>query len=343
MNAPSNEASAGRAGTRPASPSAGSRAVAAETAAPSRRGSPGADFARSPPRLLPARRHAVLHGWPDDEGNAVEVVRALLPPISRNHLLAVDRHRLFRAPVSPRPSWRRRTGDPRAARLAPRGGARAYRRVTFFTHGLFTAGRAPGEQARRQSVAWRRPNSPQARINSLDVVVAGTLLWGRQRQQRFALPESAVAVVGNPRVDQFHATPRGRAWPAWARSRQADRSLAAHIRAASAPHGRSGREADDLSSNADLLSRPVLTTTSAAHSLQLLVKPHPWTPTRTMASVSQRFPRGAQRGGSHLYQLLGAVDRVISDVSSGPGSTILRWTARSGLRPRLETFSAGGS
>ncbi len=27
--------------------------------------------------LLPARQHAVVHGWPDDEGNAVEVVRAL--------------------------------------------------------------------------------------------------------------------------------------------------------------------------------------------------------------------------------------------------------------------------
>jgi CDP-glycerol glycerophosphotransferase len=28
-------------------------------------------------RLVPARPHAVVHGWPDDEGNAVEVLRAL--------------------------------------------------------------------------------------------------------------------------------------------------------------------------------------------------------------------------------------------------------------------------
>src|SRR6476620_7631326 len=26
---------------------------------------------------LPPRRHAVVYGWPDDEGNAVEMVRAL--------------------------------------------------------------------------------------------------------------------------------------------------------------------------------------------------------------------------------------------------------------------------
>jgi len=28
-------------------------------------------------RVLPARRHAVVHGWPDNEANAIEVVRGL--------------------------------------------------------------------------------------------------------------------------------------------------------------------------------------------------------------------------------------------------------------------------
>ncbi|MDP9465776.1 MAG: hypothetical protein M3P31_00800, partial [Actinomycetota bacterium] len=29
-------------------------------------------------RVVPARPHAVVHGWPDGEANAVEVVRGLL-------------------------------------------------------------------------------------------------------------------------------------------------------------------------------------------------------------------------------------------------------------------------
>ena len=271
-------------------------------------------------RLLPARRHAVIHGWPDDEGNAVEVVRALRrryrgtiywlltdidyagPGFAAAEL--ADGERVIRVQRDSR----------RAVSLALTA------EVTFFTHGLFTAVAPP---ANRLVVNLWHGDGPKlaAGTNLIrsTVVVAGTRLWGRQRQQRFALPGSSVAVVGNPRVDQFHATPAadvigrlgldpGKRTVLWLPT----------YRAASGPHGRDWREADDLSSNADVAQIvDALTTASAAHSLQLLIKPHPLdADSYEGLGVTILHHAALNAAGVTLYQLLGAVDAVISDVSS---------------------------
>ncbi len=271
-------------------------------------------------RLLPTRRHAVIHGWPDDEGNAVEVVRAL--------------RRRYRGPVYwlltdvkyPGPAFaaaelvdgvrliRVHRDSRRAVLLALTAEA------TFFTHGFYTAVAPP--RNRLVVNLWHGDGPKLAAGTDLirsSVVVAGTHLWGRQRQQRFALPESAVAVVGNPRVDQFHATPAadtldrlgldpGKRTVLWLPT----------YRAASGPHGRAWREADDLSSNAGVAQIvDALTTTSAAHSIQFLIKPHPMdADSYEGLGVTTLHHAALTAAGVTLYQLLGAVDAVISDVSS---------------------------
>jgi len=192
--------------------------------------------------------------------------------------------------------------------------------VTFFTQGFFTAVVPPRN---RLVVNLWHGDGPKLSggtdIVRSTVVVAGTRLWGRQRQQRFALPESAVAIVGNPRVDQFHATP-----PADVLDRlglDTDKRTVLWLptyRAARGPHGRTWRDADNLSSNPEVAQIvEALRTASSAHSLQLVLKPHPLDPDSFESlGVSTLDHSALTVAGVTLYQLLGAVDAVISDVSS---------------------------
>jgi CDP-glycerol glycerophosphotransferase len=271
-------------------------------------------------RLLPARRHAVIHGWPDDEGNATEVVRALARRYrGRVYWLLTD-------VTYPGPAFAATelADSRRIVRLHPYSRRAVLlaltAEVTFFTHGFYTA--VPAPRNRLVVNLWHGDGPKRAAGTQLirsTVVVAGTRLWGRQRQERFALPQSAVAVVGNPRVDQFHATP-----PADVLGRlRLDPSKRTVLwlptyRAASAPHGRTWRDADDLSSNAEVAEiATVLTTTASAHSLQLVVKPHPLdADTFEGLGIPIIHHAALSATGVTLYQLLGAADAVISDVSS---------------------------
>ena len=159
-------------------------------------------------RLLPARPHAVVHGWPDDEGNAVEVVRALRRRYSgRIFWLMSD-------VTAPGPAYARdELADPRIIRVRKNSVRSALlaltAETTFFTHGLFTAVR-PAEN-RLVVNLWHGDGPKMARETHLvqsTVVVAGTRMWGSQRPWRFGVPKEHVAVVGNPRIDQFTAAPR---------------------------------------------------------------------------------------------------------------------------------------
>ena len=271
-------------------------------------------------RLLPTRRHAVIHGWPDDDGNAVEVVRAL----RRRYRGLI--YWLLTDVKYPGPAFaaaelanggnlvRVHRDSPRAVLLALTA------EVTFFTQGFFTAVTPP--QNRLVVNLWHGDGPKLSAGTNLvrsSVVVAGTRLWGLQRQERFGLPESAVAIVGNPRADQFHATPGpdvlaalgldpGKRTVLWLPT----------YRAASGPHGRNWRDADDLASNAGVAQIvDALTTASAAHALQFLIKPHPMDAASYESLGVSILDHAALTGaGVTLYQLLGAVDAVISDVSS---------------------------
>src|SRR5687767_3281289 len=154
-------------------------------------------------RLLPSRRHAVVHGWPDDEGNSVEVVRALARRYpGRTYWLLHDP-----SYAGPSCATAELSGD-RVVRVA-KTSLRAVlisltAELTLFTHGLYTAVRQPAD--RLVVNLWHGDGPKATRDTGLvrsSVVVSQTRLWGEYKARVFSLPAQALALVGNPRVDQF--------------------------------------------------------------------------------------------------------------------------------------------
>ncbi len=157
-------------------------------------------------RIMPVLRHCVVYGWPDTEGNSVEVLR---------HLIRYYPGRIFwftSRPLSDL-SWLidDLPGHNRVVRIDKRTWLAVACYLTaeavFFTHGLFLS---PRPTSRRIFVnLWhgdgpKRTENSQYRIRvASSLVVAGTRLWGEYKRRYFDLGESSVAVVGNPRIDQF--------------------------------------------------------------------------------------------------------------------------------------------
>ncbi len=270
--------------------------------------------------VLPARRHAIVHCWPDDEGNSVEVVRAVVRRYrGRVYWLLADTG--YPGPAYAASELR---DGPRLTRV-DKGSLRALllaltAETTFFTHGLFTAVVPPED--RLVVNVWHGDGPKLAQDTHLirsTVAVAGSELWGRQRSERFHLPASRVAIVGNPRVEQFHAAPREEVL----RRLGLDPGLCTVLwlptyRAAAAPRGRSWSDGEQLSSSAAVGKLVhAMRGTADRLGLQFLVKPHPLD-----ADVYHGFDlpvldhEALVEAGVTLYQLLGAADAIISDVSS---------------------------
>jgi len=155
--------------------------------------------------MTPALRHAVVAGFPDDEGNSVEIVRAL----SRRmpvYWLTGDRPDRVR--------WLAPQGETRyEVRRMPKNTVRAYlayvsARYVFFTHGLFGSTRPPPHKTFVNLWHGDGPKRSKrfAHIRST-YVVAGTQLWGGQRPLHFGVGENGVLVTGHPRVDQLARPP----------------------------------------------------------------------------------------------------------------------------------------
>ena len=271
-------------------------------------------------RILPPRPHAVVHGWPDDEGNAVEVVRALLrryagrvywllsdidyggPAYASSDL--VGSTRLVRVPKN----------SPSAVRLALTAES------TFFTHGLFCAVRPP---ANRLVVNLWHGDGPKLPADTdlirSTVAVAGTKLWGSQRPKRFGLHPDHVAILGNPRIDQFTAAPRAEVLRQLGLDPERRTVLwLPTYRTASGPYGRSWNTTESLSTNAAVTAIVAALGAAAREaSLQLVVKPHPLDADVYGDLGVRVLPHDElSRAGITLYQLLGAADAIISDVSS---------------------------
>jgi CDP-glycerol glycerophosphotransferase len=270
--------------------------------------------------VLPARRHAIVHGWPDDEGNSVEVVRALVRRYrGRVYWLLADTG--YPGPAYAASELR---DGPRLTRVF-KGSLRALvlaltAETTFFTHGLFTAVVPPED--RLVVNVWHGDGPKLAQDTHLirsTVAVAGSQLWGRQRSDRFHLPASRVAIVGNPRVEQFRVAPREQVLRRL--GLDAERCTVLWLptyRAAAGPRGRTWSDGEHLSSSVavgELVD--AMRTTADRLGLQLLVKPHPLD-----ADLYHTFDlpvldhEALAQAGVTLYQLLSAADAVISDVSS---------------------------
>jgi len=150
---------------------------------------------------LPARRHAVVAGFPDDEGNSVEVVRGLAGRVPVYWLVAGD-------PVSL--AWLvSDSAGARDVRCIRRNSVRAYwayvtARYVFFTHGLYGS---PNPPPHKTFVNLWHGDGPKRRSGFATIrstfVVSGTQLWGERRADGFGVSKHNVLISGNPRVDQF--------------------------------------------------------------------------------------------------------------------------------------------
>jgi hypothetical protein len=192
--------------------------------------------------------------------------------------------------------------------------------TTFFTHGLFTAVDPP--DSRLVVNLWHGDGPKLVKETQLfrsTVVVAGSALWGAQRSEQFSVPADNVAVVGNPRIDQFSVTSRtdvlsrlnldpGRCTILWLPT----------FRKGSTADGRTWYDSDSLSSRvavAELVQ--ALSRAAEEHQVQLIVKPHPLDADLYADFDITVLPhRRLAQAGVTLYQLLGATDAIISDVSS---------------------------
>lgn len=262
-------------------------------------------------RLLPARPTAVVHGWPDWEGNAVEVVRGLV--------------RRYPGTVY----WLREDGgaDAGAATVdAPAGrvvGIRANTlravlvswsaEVTFFTHGLVTA--VPPPRSRLVVNVWhgdgpkRAPSLPRCRST---VAVAATRLWGLEKARLFSLRAEDVAVVGNPRIDSALARPVQATRRLLGLPAGGDRLV---VWLPTFRRGWDGRH--DAFVDADPLSRTVDGRLTVPPGVRLVVKPHPLD-TDDYSATGARVVRDEHlsAAGVTLPQLLAVADALLSDASS---------------------------
>ncbi len=298
-------------------------------------------------RIVPARHRAVVAGTPDDEGNSVEVVRALsgrLPvtwlvsePADHLTWLLADCAHGDQVRVVPKSSWRGFVAYLRA-------------RYVFFTHGLYGSPQPP---RRRMVVNLWHGDGPKRRKGLADirstVTVAGTRAWGMRRAEHFKVGEEGVLVCGNPRVDQL-GRPAGDAsleslgldprdplvlWlPTY---RTTDSS---HGRMAGTLNWSDGGELSQRN-NVRLLLTEVA---SIARDLgvTLVVKPHPLDADR-YAEAGLRMLTNAdlRAAGVPLYQLLGRSSGLVTDYSSVWTDYLVLDRPIGFYCPDLEEYTAG--
>jgi len=273
-------------------------------------------------RVTPALRHAVVTGFPDDEGNSVEVVRALARRLPV-YWLTND------SPDSV--AWLISDADLRfPVRCLRKDSVRAYlryitARYVFFTHGLYGSPKPPRHKTFVNLWHGDGPKRSKRFANVRSTfVVAGTQLWGDQRPVYFGVSEEGVLVTGNPRVDQFARPasdetmralgldPHQRLvlWmPTYRQTEYRGRRLASvHNWADAQELSQSGSERHLFEQVGQVALRLGVT---------LAVKPHPLDADRYAAMGLPVIDReDLDRVQTTVYQLLGRTDGLITDYSS---------------------------
>lgn len=158
-------------------------------------------------RLTPARPHVVVSGFPDTEGNAVEVVRRLLETsdVRVDWLTGgLDDAGAARALGAVPPAGRLRVLPKRSSR-----GFASYltARTTFFTHGLYLS---PQPTRRKPVVNLWHGDGPKAGLRDphnlpprASVIVSGARVFGERKADFLGVPPDDLMVTGNPRWDQL--------------------------------------------------------------------------------------------------------------------------------------------
>jgi CDP-Glycerol:Poly(glycerophosphate) glycerophosphotransferase len=273
-------------------------------------------------RVTPALNHAVVTGFPDDEGNSVEMVRALASHLPVYWLTSDDPSSVqWLVPdEGGRYKLRRLRKDSIQAYLAY-----VTAKFVFFTHGLYGSPQPPRHKI---SVNLWHGDGPKRSKRFAEIrstyAVAGTRLWGRQRPVYFGVSEEGVLVTGNPRVDQFArppsdatlrqlgldpATPFVLWMPTYRRTEYRGRRLAAV---------RNWTDAADLS-EADAVRALTEQVTEIARrtGVTVAIKPHPLDADRYAAmGLPVIDSEDLRRARTTLYQLIGRSAGLITDYSS---------------------------
>lgn len=262
--------------------------------------------------LVPSRRQVVVSGYPETEGNAREVLHALLRRYAGQVVW-------LREPEGPRLDL------PDHPRLVIRdkaslAGLWAYLRAeaVFFTHGLYGS---PRPSARTPLInLWHgdgpkatRPGEGAGSLIPSTWLVSGTRLFGELKAAAFEVPTDRLLVTGNPRTDQLWRPPSAEALAAL--GVEGDFVLWM-------PTFRSTRQGDGFrawSEGAEIGLAEVepLIDRLAERGLQLVVKPHPLDAAeRRGTGVVTVTDADLARAGVPLYALLGASAGLVTDYSS---------------------------
>lgn len=282
---------------------------------------------RNTARLLlavaPRGRHIVISGFPDAEGNAIEMLRATAPRYRGTiYLLVVD-------PETARTVLRVAGLDQlENLRLVPRRSPEALLRfstaeVTMFTHGLFGN---PRRVPRKTLVnLWHgggikgglmADDRGRPTIHS-DYLVAATRQQGEILAEQCRLPDGGLLLTGNPRIDEFEDVDRSRLA---AVGIDPERPFALWMPTfrRNAGHGLTAgwAEAPGDTAGVDLRAGEVVAGL-AREGIQVVVKPHP-------SDAESHSVEGAIivtnelliRHGLLPYQLIGASAGLLTDYSS---------------------------
>ncbi|HZM66519.1 MAG TPA: CDP-glycerol glycerophosphotransferase family protein [Nakamurella sp.] len=271
-------------------------------------------------RIIPPRPHAVVFGWPDNEGNTVEIVRSLVRRYHGRVYWLLD-DPAYRGPMF---AAKELAASERLVSVS-KGSIRAFAlsiaaELTFFTHGLYTAVNPP--RNRLVVNVWHGDGPKrlyQTNLVRSTVLVSGSLMWSKYKAEVFGTPPGSLALVGNPRSDQFWehlpetavcrlGLTEGRPRVLWLPT----------YREAQGPRSRRWSDGEQLSE-----SEPVDRLTHAMvhaaelHGLDLVVKPHPLD-LDTYRNTGVRVLRNEDldAAGVSLYQLIGHSDALVSDISS---------------------------
>lgn len=267
--------------------------------------------------LAPTRDHVVVYGWPQDEGNAVEVVRHLGERgVAVRWLLDDPPGRQVADVLARCPSVTA------VKRLSVEGlTAFLTARVTFYTHGLFLSAASP----RRKTVVnlWHgdgpkrnfMPNhEPPPRC---DYVVSCSTVFGGSKATFFEVPADHLLVTGNPRNDRFFREPRVASlaelglepdrFVVYMPTYRAARQLGATVAWSDGE--------DEADPRVEALGH--LVEAAGSRGLQLVVKPHPLD-SIGMAVAGARTLGDADLAavGLNPYELLAASHSLVTDYSS---------------------------
>lgn len=279
---------------------------------------------RTAMRVLPHSPHVVINGFPDSEGNGVEMVRACAARYPGRVVWLVRdvaKARQIRDAAGIDPQQR--------VEIVPHASAEGMRafataEVSMFTHGLYGSPRPV--RGKTMVNLWHGGGFKGAIMADergrptiwSDFLIASCSQFGAIRARECRLPDGGLLVTGNPRIDQFQRSSSADLRPIGLEEGERFVVWMPTFRR-NAGHGLSGGWSDVQGERVDVnavVGRSV-ELLRREFGLRVVVKPHP-------SDAESRAIPGAivvtnddlAAAGIQLYELVGAADGLLTDYSS---------------------------